>query len=42
MPGSGIEAIRELLGGDGGLLEHHCSTISKEHLHIPGFPAWST
>jgi class I fructose-bisphosphate aldolase len=31
-----IKRIRELLGADGGLLEHQCKTISSEQLSLPG------
>ena len=31
-----IKRIQELLGGDRGLLEHQCKTISSEQLSLPG------
>ena len=32
-----IGKIQEILGADANaLLQHHCKTISKEHLHLPG------
>lgn len=31
-----LEKIKEILGGDADLLEHTCTTIPKEQLHLPG------
>ena len=31
-----LNKIIEVLGADSSLLEHKCTTIPKEHLHLPG------
>ena len=33
---SGLGAIETILGADAPLLEHQCTTIPAEHLHLPG------
>jgi class I fructose-bisphosphate aldolase len=34
--GEGLRRITSLLGDDAGLLDHRCTTIAKEDLHLPG------